>query len=849
MLAILAESALRSLLLGGIVWVGLNLLRVRNPHVHMTSWAMVLLASLSMPLLMHWTTITVTVDALPVPAAEHLWPAKNPWTNLSPEPLRAPLPPEPGMPAAAAGENAGAVNWLALATAIYAFVAGMLLLRLAVGVHLTWRLARAARPMSEPWTADWSVRVSNLIAGPVTFGSTILLPPQCFDWDLRKREAVLAHEGAHVVNRDFYLLLLASFNRAVFWFSPFAWWHLTRLAELAEIISDASALEVVEDRLSYAEVLLDLVQHVRRAPVGIEMARACTVRARVERILAATAAPAKLGWGKRIGTAAVILPVVIVSAGSIAYRTPPASSPAIARAADAPAAVRRPQSVSFYALGRASIFTVFRDGDDFFGQVSGQRKLRLAAAGDGSYSYPAAAGAITLALGKERQPFDPVLSQNGRDINLTRIVELWPQGIEADTGLLDSYVGWYQLGANRVLTVTRDGERLQVRETGRQKFEVAAYGADAFASNHDELVIFLRDGQAKVTQALLHEPVSGARLAPRVAAAKAKLIEEEFERRIAAAPDRFREQTPLPGSREAILRGIEDLQHGTPSYDRMSASLAARIRRQSSELQAMFKAFGAVESIFFRGVGPGGYDIFGVKFANGVAEFRLLLGADGKADDVIFRPDGNDAPGGVVACSDEQGLRSKGETAPIKVLIYNGSGREIQLFKLDSEGKRAAHSTIGEDMSFPIMTYVDSPWVIADGSGKCLEIVLPGKQTRYHTVEESRAGGQSERAMPPRTAPLAESETMLRQYIEAIGRGEPNYDRMTSEVAAQTRQQLPFNEAILSRLGALRAMSFRGVSSLGSDIYIAHFANGSAEWRIGLVKDGTIGRIALGPQY
>ncbi len=834
MLAILAESALRSLLLGGIVWVGLNLLRVRNPHVHMTCWAMVLVASLSMPLLMHWTTITVTVDALPVPAAEHLWPAKNPLTNPSPEPLRASLPSEPGMPAAAPGEYAEAVNWLALATAIYAFVAGMLLLRLAVGIYLTWRLARAARPMSEPWTADWSVRVSNVIAGPVTFGSTILLPPQCFDWDLRKREAVLAHEGAHVINRDFYLLLFASFNRAVFWFSPFAWWHLARLAELAEIISDARALEVVQDRLSYAEVLLDLVQHVRRVPVGIEMARACTVRTRVERILAATAAPAKLGWGKRIGTAAAILPVVMVSAGSIAYRTPPVSSPAIDRATDAPAAVRKPQSISFYSLGRASIFTVFRDGDGFFGQVSGQRKLRLAAAGDGIYSYPAAAGAITLAVGNERQRFDLVLSQNGRDVNATRIAELSPQGIEADTGLLDSYVGWYQLGASRVLTVTRDGERLHVRETGRQKFEVAAYGADAFASNHDDLIIFLRDGQAKVTQALLYEPVSGSRLASRVAAARAKLIEEEFERRVAAAPDRFREQTPLPGSREAILRGIQDLQHGAPNYDRMSASLAAKIRRQSSELQTMLKAFGAVESIFFRGVGPGGYDIYGVKFANGVAEFRLLLGADGKADDVIFRPDGNDAPGGVVACSDEQGLRSRGETAP---------------FKLDSEGKRAAHGIIGEEMSFPIMTYVDSPWVIADGSGKCLEIVLPGQHTRYHTVEESRAGGQPERAMPPRTAPLAESEAMLRQYIEAIGRGEPNYDRMTSEVAAQTRQQLPFNQAILSRLGALRAMSFRGVSSLGSDIYITHFANGSAEWRIGLVKDGSIGRIALGPQY
>ena len=473
----------------------------------------------------------------------------------------------------------------------------------------------------------------------------------------------------------------------------------------------------------------------------------------------------------------------------------------------------------------------------------------MAASGDGIYSYPAASGPITLAVGEEGQALEATFSQNGHDMRATRIAALSRQGIEAGADRLDSYVGWYQLGPGRVLAVTREGERLHVRETGRPKFAVAAYGADAFAGNHDDLVVFLRDGEAKVTQALVHETVSGARLAPRVSAATAKLVEDEFERRIAAAPDRFREQSPMPGSREAILRGIEDMQRGSPNFDRMSASLAAKIRRQSPEWQTMFKALGAVESIFFRGVGPGGYDIYGVKFANGVAEFRFLLGADGKADDVIFRPDGNGAPGGVVACSEEQGLRSRAEAAPIKVLIYNASGKDLQLFKLDFEGKRAAHGTIGEEVTFPVMTYVDSPWVIADASGKCLEVVLPGQQTRLHTVGESTAGGEPPHAMPPRTVPLAGSEAMLRRYIEAIDRGEPDYNRMTSEVAAQTRQQLPFNQAILSRLGELRAMSFRGVSSLGSDIYIAHFANGSAEWRIGLVKDGTIGRIALGPQY
>jgi hypothetical protein len=89
----------------------------------------------------------------------------------------------------------------------------------------------------------------------------------------------------------------------------------------------------------------------------------------------------------------------------------------------------------------------------------------------------------------------------------------------------------------------------------------------------------------------------------------------------------------------------------------------------------------------------------------------------------------------------------------------------------------------------------------------------------------------------------------LRRYIDALRSGEPDYDRMTPEVAAETRRQLLLNQAIVTRLGALRAMSFRGVTVMGSDLYTVHFANGSAEWRIGLVKQGRIGRVALGPVY
>jgi hypothetical protein len=125
---------------------------------------------------------------------------------------------------------------------------------------------------------------------------------------------------------------------------------------------------------------------------------------------------------------------------------------------------------------------------------------------------------------------------------------------------------------------------------------------------------------------------------------------------------------------------------------------------------------------------------------------------------------------------------------------------------------------------------------------------MPGQSTRFLTVT-SDARVQDGLSVRRRASPVPGSEQALRQYIDALGRGEPNYEDMTPEVAAETRQQLLLNQAILAKLGALRAMSFRGVTQLGADIYIVQFANGSAEWRIGLAKEGRIGRIALGPQY
>jgi hypothetical protein len=125
---------------------------------------------------------------------------------------------------------------------------------------------------------------------------------------------------------------------------------------------------------------------------------------------------------------------------------------------------------------------------------------------------------------------------------------------------------------------------------------------------------------------------------------------------------------------------------------------------------------------------------------------------------------------------------------------------------------------------------------------------MPGQRTRFLTIPAD-AREEAARPAPQRRSPVPGSEQALGEYIDALRRGAPKYDDMTPQVAAYTRQELVLNQAILARFGALRAMSFRTVTANGNDLYFVHFANGSAEWRIGLVKQGRIGRIALGPQY
>lgn len=89
--------------------------------------------------------------------------------------------------------------------------------------------------------------------------------------------------------------------------------------------------------------------------------------------------------------------------------------------------------------------------------------------------------------------------------------------------------------------------------------------------------------------------------------------------------------------------------------------------------------------------------------------------------------------------------------------------------------------------------------------------------------------------------PSPGTQASLLRYINSLETGRPNYDEMSSQMAAVVQAQLPMIEQIIHTLGAFQAMTFKGVSSSGFDVYDVTFAHGRAEWSIApLSADGKV---------
>jgi beta-lactamase regulating signal transducer with metallopeptidase domain len=319
-LPLLLDSALRSAVLGLLVWALLRLLRLRDARAEILIWTMVLLAALTMPLL----KLEVPAGlAVPMPQLA-LHPAA-PTTLPAAAPHGLPLlAGKGGVIAMVSGMPLPKINWVEVLWGLYALAVFFQLARLATGLILTVRLYHRAHPVTEPWAQGRAIRASAAVPGPISFGRCILLPADYGAWSRTKLEAVLAHEESHIGRGDFFIQLLASLYRTAFWFSPFAWWLQARLCALAEAASDEAAIQRLDDPATYAEILVEVSRSARSLPIQVAMAKGPDISWRVDRILGAR--EQRLGRLAQFVAAAAILPAALAVAGAHAAVPPAASS-------------------------------------------------------------------------------------------------------------------------------------------------------------------------------------------------------------------------------------------------------------------------------------------------------------------------------------------------------------------------------------------------------------------------------------------------------------------------------------------------------------------------------------------
>jgi beta-lactamase regulating signal transducer with metallopeptidase domain len=248
------------------VWAGLRLFRVKMPALRQQIWLISMLAVLALPLLppllptsalpqqQHWKGTTMSYAAeLPrlviVPAAA----ARIPLSNYK------------------AGTLAPKKHWLSkiLPAAFCLWVAGAIfaLLRSARGYM---RLRRASRHACSTTPEELgsalefpqsvSLSLSADVRSPVLLGlrhPVILLPQDLAEWTTaEEREAMIAHELAHVARFDQFTNLIPLLLNVIFFFHPLVRYGCRQFCLEREMACDDRVIGQGADAAMYAESLV-----------------------------------------------------------------------------------------------------------------------------------------------------------------------------------------------------------------------------------------------------------------------------------------------------------------------------------------------------------------------------------------------------------------------------------------------------------------------------------------------------------------------------------------------------------------------------------------------------------------
>jgi hypothetical protein len=191
---------------------------------------------------------------------------------------------------------------------------------------------------------------------------------------------------------------------------------------------------------------------------------------------------------------------------------------------------------------------------------------------------------------------------------------------------IDRYVGAYEITRFVAMMVSRQGDALVLQQQQGAPPEQFLPGADGtwFSTQSGRQVTFDRgpDGQV-IDLSFAEGPVPGK---------MKRLPDGAVETRAAELVARVKAQVPDNRTEGVIRELIDSVRDGRVNYDHFGERMAIAARAQFPDMLSDFKSLGDLKALAFKGVGPGGGDIYEATFANGKREFRVLLDPQGRID-------------------------------------------------------------------------------------------------------------------------------------------------------------------------------------------------------------------------
>lgn len=117
------------------------------------------------------------------------------------------------------------------------------------------------------------------------------------------------------------------------------------------------------------------------------------------------------------------------------------------------------------------------------------------------------------------------------------------------------------------------------------------------------------------------------------------------------------------------------------------------------------------------------------------------------------------------SCKDQSKLRSQNSKTPIKLTFINRSGAMRGILWLDFDGQPKDYANLSDRERVTLDTFLTHPWMVTDGPGNCLRIVLPKAGGQ---VVELGGGSDASISTAPAKKPVAKKVTGCEEGFKLV---------------------------------------------------------------------------------